>query len=153
LKATAMKTITNKKAFFDYEIFEKYEAGIELFGHEVKSIKNGKISLKGTFVVVKEEQLFLLNALISPYQPKNTPKDYDQTRTRRLLLKKTEIKSLIGKSRQKGLTLVPLRVYNKKGKIKIEIALARRKKKAQKKIKIKERDIQRETEKEAKYNK
>ena len=81
-----MKTFAkNKKAFFDYEIIEKYEAGIELFGFEVKSIKQGKISLKGSFVIIKNSEAFLLNASISPYQTKNTPKDYKSIRTRKLL--------------------------------------------------------------------
>ena len=140
----------NKRAFFEYKIIEKYEAGIELFGFEVKSIKKSKISLKGSFVVVKGEEIYLLNAFIAPYQPKNTPGEYNPSRMRKLLLKKKEIKTLIGKSKQKGLTLVPLRVYNKGCRIKIEIALAKSKKNFQKKQKKKERDIKREMEREAK---
>lgn len=141
----------NKKAFFDYEILEKYEAGIELFGFEVKSIKNSNISLKGSFVTIKGNEAYLLNTLIPSYQPKNTPANYDPSRTRKLLLKKEEIKNLIGKAKQKGLTLVPLCVYNKGSKIKIEIALVKSKKKFQKKEKIKKRDIERETEREIKF--
>lgn len=140
----------NKRAFFDYEIIEKYEAGIELFGFEVKSIKKGNISLKGSFVTIKNGQVCLINASISPYQPKNTPPDYNPSRTRKLLLKKEEIKILIGKVSQKGLTLVPLKVYNRGSKIKLEIALAKSKKKFQKKEKIKEKDIKREMEREIK---
>lgn len=142
----------NRRGFFDYQIIEKYEAGIELFGFEVKSIKNGKISLRGSFVIESKGEIYLLNASISPYQPKNTPKEYDPTRRRKLLLKKKEISTLIGKSKQQGLTLIPLRVYNKGCKIKIEIALAKSKKKFQKKEKKKERDIKREMERETKEN-
>lgn len=138
----------NKRVFFDYKIIEKYEAGISLFGFEVKSIKNGNISLKGSFVVIKNKEVFLLNSFIPPYQQKNTPKDYNPLRTRKILLKKREIQSLIGKASQKGLTLVPIKVYNKGVKIKIEIALAKSKKKFQKKEKIKDRDLKRETERD-----
>lgn len=140
----------NKRAFFDYEILEKYQAGIELFGFEVKAIRNGKISLKGAFVIVKNNEAFLINALVSPYQPKNTPKNYDPRRKRKLLLKKEEIKSLIGKAKQQGLTIIPLSVYNKNCKIKIEIALAKSKKKFQKKQAIKEREIEKEIKRELK---
>lgn len=145
-----MKTFAkNKRAYFDYEIIEKYEAGIKLFGFEVKSVKNGNISLKGSFATIKNKEVYLLNAFIPPYQQKNTPKDYDPSKTRKLLLKKKEIESLIGKTKQKGLTLVPIRVYNKGVKIKMEIALAKSKKKFQKKEKIKERDLEREAERDA----
>jgi SsrA-binding protein len=136
----------NKRAYFDYEILEKYEAGIELLGFEVKSIKTGHISLKGSFVIIKDSEAFLLNVYIPPYQAKNTPKSYDPSRTRKLLLKKSEIKSLIGKQKQKGLTLVPLKAYNKRGKIKIEIGLAKSKKKFDKREKIKRREFEREKE-------
>ncbi len=141
------KTIAeNKKAFFDYEILEKFDAGIVLLGHEVKSIKTGHINLTGSFVVPKFEELFLLNAYIPPYQPKNTPKDYEPSRSRKLLLRKSEIKSLIGKIRQKGLTLVPLKVYSLKGKIKLQFGIAKGRKKTDKREKIKKREFQREKE-------
>lgn len=138
----------NKRAFFDYEIIEKYEAGIELFGFEVKSIKKGSMSLKGAFVFLKNNEIYLINALVPPYQLKNNPKDYNPERTRKLLLRKEEIKILIGKSNQKGLTLIPLQVYNRGSKIKVEIALAKNKKKFQKKQKLKEKDIKREMERD-----
>jgi SsrA-binding protein len=140
----------NKRVYFDYEILENYDAGIELFGFEVKAIKSGKISLKGSFVIIKDEEAFLINAQIAPYQPKNTPQNYDPKRKRKLLLKKSEIRSLLGKTKQQGLTLVPLFVYNKGCKIKLKIGLAKSKKKYQKKQKIKEREIQREAEREIK---
>jgi len=146
-----MKIIAkNKRAIFDYEILEKYEAGMELSGPEVKSIRKGYISLAGSFAIVKNSQLYLLNAFISPYQAENTPKDYSPSRTRKLLLHKSEIKKLIGKTKGKGLTLIPLRIYNKRGKIKTEIALAKSKKKVDKRERIKKREIKREIEREFK---
>lgn len=144
------KIIENKRAFFDYEIFEKYLAGIELFGFEVKSIKKGRISIENSFVILKGTEVFLLNTFVPPYQVKNTPKDYDPSRKRKLLLKKREVRKLIGKSKEKGLTLIPLAVYNLRGQVKIEIALAKTKKKIDKKEKIKERDLERETKRELK---
>lgn len=140
----------NKKALFDYEVIEKYEAGIELLGLEVKSIKNGHASLQGSFVIPRDSQLYLLNAFIPPYQPQNTSNDYKPTRTRRLLLHKEEVNKLIGKIKKKGLTLIPFRVYNKNAKIKIEVVLARNRKKVDKREKIKERDTKREIEREFK---
>ena len=134
----------NKKAGFDYEILESYEAGLVLYGHEVKAIKTGHVSLTGSYVVAKGNEFFLTNALIPPYQPANTPKDYDPQRSRKLLLKKSEIRSLVGKSKTKGLTLIPIKLYTKKSKIKLEFALAKGKKKIDKREKIKKRDIERE---------
>jgi len=139
-----MKTLTiNKRATYDYEILEKYEAGISLFGCEVKSAKTGHISLKGSYIVIKNKEAYLLNAFIPPYQTKNTPSDYDPSRSRKLLLHKSEIKSLIGKIKQKGLTLVPIKLYTKKGKIKLEFALAKGKRKVDKREKIKKREAER----------
>lgn len=134
----------NKKAYYDYEVLETYEAGMILIGQEVKAIKTGHISLKGSYVVFKTEELFLIGANIPPYQPKNAPTDYQPERSRKLLLTKSEIRSLIGKTRQKGLTLVPLKVYTKKGKIKLLFALAKGKKEFDKREKIKKREIERE---------
>ena len=132
--------ITNKKAYFNYEILETYEAGIELKGFEVKAIKTGKASLLGSFVVIKNGEAWLLNADVSPYQSSNTTPDYDPKRTRRLLLKKEEIKDLVGKTHENGLTIVPLKLYNKNGKIKVEIGIARGKKKTDKRETIKKRE-------------
>jgi len=134
----------NRRALFDYEILEKYEAGIELFGFEVKAIKAGRMNLAGAYVVMNNNEAWLLNAAIAPYQPKNTPAGYNETRSKRLLLRKAEIKELIGKSAQKGLTLVPLRVYDKKSRIKLEFAIARHKKKHDKRETIKAREAGRE---------
>lgn len=135
---------TNKKVYFDYEILEIYEAGMELKGFEVKSIKTGHINLAGSYAIAKNNEIWLLNADIPPHQPKNAPIDYNSKRTRRLLLKKEEIKSLIGKIKEKGLTLAPLKVYTKHGKIKIEIGLAKSRKKRDKRELIKKRDIEKE---------
>ncbi len=134
----------NKKAFFNYQILEKIEAGVSLIGQEVKSIKLGKANLSGSFVIIKDEQAYLVGCNIPPYQPKNAPPDYNPQRERKLLLKKNEIKYLLGKSKEKRLTLIPLRFYDKKGKIKLEIALVRGKKKVEKKEEIKKREIDRE---------
>ena len=134
---------TNPRAKFDYHILETFEAGLVLFGHEVKAIKNNQMSLKGSYITIKNEEAWLINAQISLYQPKNTPDDYDPTRTRKLLLNKKEIKSLIGRIKQKGLTLVPLRVYTKHNRIKLGFGLGQGKKKADKREKIKKREIDR----------
>jgi len=136
----------NKRAKFDYEILETFEAGLVLKGHEVKSIKTGHISLKGSYVTIKDGEAYLLNALISPYQPKNTPEDYEPTRSRKLLLHKKELKYLLGKGKMKGLTLVPIRVYNKKGKIKLEFGIGRGKRKIDKRELIKKREDKRKIE-------
>jgi len=135
---------TNKRAYFDYEILETYEAGIELRGFEVKAIKTGRINLAGSYAVIRNNQIWLLNSDIPPYQPKNTPVDYDSKRTRRLLLKHSEIKNLIGRTSEKGLTLVPLRVYTKHQKVKVEIGLGKSRKKADKRELIKKREVERE---------
>lgn len=131
---------TNKRAHFDYEILDKYEAGLVLSGAEVKSTKMGHVSLKGSFVSMHENELYLTNANISPYPFANPKISYDPTRSRKLLVKKSEIKSLTGKLHVKGLTLVPLRVYTKRrstrntsrndvdGLIKLEFAVAKGKK-------------------------
>jgi len=139
-----MKAISeNKKAYFDYEILEKFEAGLLLIGQEVKSIKLGRINLAGSYVVIKDEEAFLIGTSIPPYQPKNAPSDYNPERSRKLLLKKSEIRHLIGKSKEKNLTLAPLKIYTRKGKIKLEFAVVKGKKKFDKREKIKKKEIDR----------
>lgn len=133
----------NRKARFDYQILETYEAGIVLTGQEVKSIKAGRANLTGSFVVIKPDGAFLLNCQIQPYQPKNMPSDYKPDRTRQLLLNKDELKHLIGKSHE-GLTIVPLSIYNKGRRIKLSIGLARHKKKQDKRETIKKREFEKE---------
>ncbi|SRR3990167_3330880 len=135
---------TNKRAYFDYNILEAYEAGIELKGFEVKSIKTGRINLAGAYAIIRDNQAWLINADIPAYQPKNAPIDYDSKRTRRLLLKKSEIKNLIGSIAKKGLTLMPLKVYTKNRKVKIEIGLGKSRKKKDKRELIKKREAKRE---------
>lgn len=134
----------NKKAAYNYQILKKFEAGLVLLGQEVKSIKMGRVSLAGSYVVFKDEELWLIGANIPAYQPKNAPSDYEPERWRKLLLKKSEIKELLGKSKQKGLTLVALKLYSKRGKIKLNFALAKGKKKADKREQIKKREFERE---------
>ncbi|OGI60704.1 SsrA-binding protein [Candidatus Nomurabacteria bacterium RIFCSPHIGHO2_01_FULL_37_25] len=140
----------NRKVYFNYEILEKYEAGIELLGVEVKSIRGGKMSLEGAFVTVRGGETYLINSNIPPYQVKNTPKDYDPLRNRKLLLTKKEIFELAGSEKNKSLTIVPISVYNKNRKIKIEIALVKGKKKYDKRETLKKRDTLREIRREYK---
>lgn len=140
-----MKIISeNKKAYFNFEILEKFEAGISLIGQEVKSIKTRGVNLAGSYVIERGGEFFWVGAHISPYQPKNVLPDYNPERWRKLLLKKSEINYLIGKSKQKGLTLIPLKIYIKNGKIKLEFAIAKGKKKVDKREVIKKREIDRE---------
>lgn len=141
----------NKKAYFEYEVLEKFEAGIRLYGFEVKAIKQGKANLTGSFVLIKNNEAFIINMNVSPYQAKNTPKWYEPQRTRKLLLKRKEIDYLNGLSSQKRLTLIPLRIFTKDAKIKLEFGVARKKKKAEKREILRERAIKREIQRELKY--
>lgn len=134
---------SNPKAGFDYNIIENFEAGLELTGQEVKSIKDGKVSIRGAYVKILNNEAWLLGAIVSPYQVGNVPADYDQQRNRRLLLKKSEIKYLQSKTQEQGLTLVPLKIYSKNNLIKLAIGLARGKKKYDKREAIKKREFER----------
>jgi SsrA-binding protein len=136
----------NKRAPFDYELIEKYEAGLVLLGTEVKSVRAGHMSLRGAFVTIHNNEAYLTNATIPPWQPANTPESYDPVRPRRLLLKKEELKQLIGTRHAGGLTIIPIRVYTKGPHLKLEIALAKGKKKFDKKEAKKERDIERDVD-------
>ena len=138
----------NRKVRFDFEMLENYEAGIELLGLEVKSIKAHRMSLDGSYVFPMRGEFWLVGANIAPYQPNNTPKDYNQMRERKLLLNKKEINYLIGKKKTKGFSLIPLKIYENNGRIKIEFGLAKGKRKYDKKEKIKKRDIEREINRE-----
>jgi SsrA-binding protein len=146
-----MKIIsTNKKAYFNYEILETYEAGISLMGSEVKSIRDGRISLKESYAEIKDGEVFLVNCHISPYEPANRF-NHEPTRERKLLLHRREIKRLIGKVLEKGLTIVPTKVLiNDRGKVKVEVSLAKGKRAYQKREIIKERDREREMRAEMK---
>jgi len=139
-----MPLIRHKKAHLNYEILEKLEAGIELIGIEVKSLKKGEGSLEGSYIVVRGGEAFLTGAHIPPYQQRNTPKDYDPYQNRKLLLKKKELAYLENKEAQKGLTILPISMYNKGRKIKLEVAIARGKKKYDKRETIKKRESDRE---------
>ena len=139
-----MSLVQNKKAYFNYEILEKFEAGIELLGFEVKSLKNGQGVLEGAHVTVRGNEAFVINMQIPPYQPKNPPADYDPSRNRKLLLTKKEIIELGKIEKQKGLTIVPLSVYNKGNRLKLGFGMARGKKKYDKRETIKKRDTERE---------
>ena len=134
----------NSKARFDYEILEKFSAGLELLGHEVKSVRQGCMSLASSYVIVRGGEAFLLGANITPYQPKNAPKDYESNRARKLLLSKAELLTLAKAEGTKGLTVVPLSVYNKGRFLKLDLAIARGKKKYDKRQAIKKRDTERE---------
>lgn len=141
----------NRRAYFDYEILETYEAGIELYGFEVKAVKTGYMNLTGSYAVIRNNEAFLLNATISPYQPKNIRIEYNPLRSRRLLLHRPEIQELIGKSAQKGLTIVPLKVYTKRNRVKVLIGLGRHKKQGDKREAIKKRDTEREVRRTLKH--
>jgi SsrA-binding protein len=135
---------TNRKARRDYEILETMEAGIALQGTEVKSLRAGSAHLKDSYASVEEGELFLFNSHISPYKHGNRF-NHEPTRTRKLLMHSREIRRLLGKIQEKGLTLVPLKIYfNEKGKVKVELGLARGRKAYDKRREIAERDAKRE---------
>lgn len=142
--------VLNKKASFDFEILEKFEAGMELRGFEVKALRIKRGALAGARVIVRGEEAYVVGMDIPPYQASNTPKGYDSQRTRRLLLKKSELKYLTGKGEERGLTIIPIRVYSKGRHVKLEIAIARGKKKEDKRQKIKERESKRKIERSLK---
>ncbi len=138
---------TNKRAYFDYEILEKFEAGLVLLGHEVKATKAGHASLKGSYIKINwqdhKAELYLVNAHISLYKLAGNVLDYDPKRERKLLLNRSEINRLIGKTQEQGLTLLPLKIYTKHSFLKLEFALARGKKKYDKREAIKKRELDR----------
>ena len=136
--------VQNKKAHFDYEFLEQYEAGVVLAGYEAKSIRANKASLTGAYVIIRGGEAYLVNASISPYQVANTPKGYDPERARKLLLSKKQLAELELGSEKQGLTIVAVRWYNNKRKIKLGIALARGKMQADKRETLKARDTKRE---------
>ncbi len=140
----------NKRATFDYTLLDTYEAGLVLLGHEVKSVKTGHLSLKGSFVTVHEGELLLTNAFIPPYPFAGEFLHYDPTRPRKLLLKKSEIRSLIGKVRINGLTLVPLSVYTKKRLLKLSFAVGKGKKDFDKRSDIGKKEAKRRIDRELK---
>ncbi|MCA9356153.1 SsrA-binding protein SmpB [Candidatus Nomurabacteria bacterium] len=145
-----MQLAVNKTAHLDYEILDKYECGIELLGTEVKSIKLKTAKISGGRVLIRGDEAFLVGLYVPPFQDKNAPEDYDPARTRKLLLHKKEIKKLETKLNDKGLTIVPLALYNKGRRVKVEIALVRGKKKFDKREDLKKKETQRRIRKQ--YN-
>ena len=140
-----MAIIQNKKAYHNYEILEKIESGIVLFGYEVKGIRAAHMSLDGAYVIIdKAGKVQLLGANIKPLQIENVPDSYVETRPRELLLKKKQVKELADAIEQIGHTIIPLSVYSKEGLIKVEIALVKGKKKFDKRETLKKKDAQRE---------
>ena len=133
----------NKKARFNYEVLERFEAGISLKGTEVKSIRNKNISLEESYAQIKNNEAFLLNLHISPYEQGNR-ENHEPTRTRKLLLHRQEIKKLIGITQQKGLALLPVSLYIKNGIIKVELALGRGKRLVDKREDLKKKAVERE---------
>lgn len=136
----------NRRAGFDYTLLEHYEAGLALTGGEVKSVKTGHASLKGAFVTVRGNDLYLTNCLIPRYAHAGVKVPHEDTRSRRLLLRKREIRSLIGKAREQGLTLVPIRLYIKRQLVKLEFAVAKGKKEYDKRSDIGKREAKRRIE-------
>lgn len=133
----------NRQARFQYHILETYEAGLELFGTEVKSIRAGKVNLRDGFALIRDGEVFLLNVHISPHHTTNQAYNHDPRRTRKLLLHRDEIRKLTGKVEQQGLTLVPLKLYLKRGWVKVDIALVKGKKLYDKREDVRRRDDQR----------
>jgi SsrA-binding protein len=139
-----MAIAANKKARFNYEILETFEAGIELLGLEVKSLRTHSAALDGSYVTIRGGEAFVINMSIAPYQPANTPADYDPLRIRRLILTKEEIRKLAAIEEGSGLTIVPVKVYNKGKKLKVELAVVRGKKQYDKREDMKKRQSQRD---------
>lgn len=134
----------NRKAFHDYHILETFEAGIALLGTEVKGIREGRANLRDSFARVEQGEVWLYNVHISPYSHRGYV-DHDPKRRRRLLLHKAEIRKLIGKTVEKGLTLVPTRMYFKRGRVKVALALAKGKQAHDKRETLRRREVDRET--------
>jgi SsrA-binding protein len=143
---------TNRKAFSEYDILERYESGIALTGSEMKSLREGQMNLKDSYVLIKGEEAFLLNSHISPYNFANQF-NHEPLRTRKLLLHKQEIRRLMGKVKEKGLTLIPLRVYFKGKHVKVEVALAKGKKIWGKREEKRRKAVDREVRAAIKYRK
>ena len=135
--------IKNKKAYFDYEILKEYEAGLELFGTEIKSIRKGSVDLRDSFVTIKDNEAYVLNMYVAKYDEGNRF-NHDERRTRKLLLHKSEIKKLKEARQEDGISIIPLKVYIKKNNAKVLIGLSKGKKLYDKRESIKKRDLERE---------
>lgn len=136
--------ISNKKAHLNHEFLEKMEAGLELLGLEVKSLRAGHGNLEGSYIIVRGGEAYLTGATIPPYQTNNTPKDYEPTRNRKLILTKQEINQIASNEAKKGLTIVPISVYNKGSKLKLLLSIARGKREFDKRESLKKRDTERD---------
>ena len=147
-----MSIVDNKKAFHDYFIEERYEAGMALEGWEVKSIRAGRVQLKEAYVIIRNAEIFLFGCHISPLPTASTHVNPDPVRTRKLLLKADEIKRLIGKVERAGYTLIPLNLHFQRGRIKCEIGLAKGKKQHDKRDTERDRDAKREVDRAMKQN-
>jgi len=134
----------NRKAFHDFHLLETFEAGIVLLGTEVKAIREGRVNLRDSFARVEDGEVFLYNVNISPYSHRGYA-DHEPLRRRKLLLHREEIRKLIGKTVERGMTLVPTRLYFKKGRVKVSLSLAKGKKEYDKRETIKRRETDRET--------
>lgn len=145
-----MSLITNRKASFNYEIGDKYAAGMELFGFEVKSLRKSQGSLEGAYVTVRGNEAYIIGMYIPAYQEKNAPKEYDARRNRRLLIMKKEIRELRDVEKTKGLTIVPISVYNKGRVLKLDLGVGKGKKKFDKRESIKKDNTEREIRREFK---
>src|SRR5881227_204092 len=144
-KAAPGDIATNRQASYRYDLLERWESGIQLQGSEVKSLREGRVQLKDAYALVRDGEVWLHNVHISPYAPASR-ENHEPERPRKLLMHKREIERLIGKTREKGLTLVPTRMYFKGRHAKVEIALARGKDRGDKRQAIKERELKREME-------
>ena len=134
----------NRKAFHDYHLIDTLEAGVELLGTEVKAIREGRVNLRDSFARVEDGEVFLYNVNISPYSHRGYA-EHEPLRRRKLLLHRDEIRKLIGKTTERGMTLVPIRMYFKNGRVKVAVSLAKGKKDYDKREAIKKRDTDRET--------
>ena len=139
-----MNLLEHKKARLDYEVLKEFEAGLQLLGHEVKSLRARHGKLEGSHIVVRGGEAYIVGMSIPPYQAANTPKEYEPERTRKLLINKKEMAELSDAEGQKGLTVVPLAVYNKGSKLKVRVAIARGRKVYDKRDVLKERDTKRD---------
>lgn len=142
--------VRNKKVNLNFEILETFEAGLDLIGNEVKSLRNSQGSLEGSHIIVRGGEAFLVGATIPAFQPLNAPEDFTPDRTRKLLLTKKELQELTGKDKEKGLTIVPISVYNKGRFLKLKIGIARGKKKYDKREDIKKRESKRDIDRSLK---
>lgn len=139
-----MNLVEHKKARLNYEILEELEAGLELLGHEVKALRAKQGKLEGSHVIVRGGEAYIVGMHIPAYQVANTPKDYDPDRTRKILITKKELLHIAEQDEQKGLTIVPISVYNKGSKLKVRVAIVRGRKKYDKRAVLKERDTKRD---------